>query len=353
MNITFLIGNGFDIGLGLKTQYNDFYEYYCKPTKDDSNNISEFKEVLKKWQSNKQSAIIDWADFESAFGKHSVDFDENKKRDYLDRFEDFVMRFNAYIESQEKRVDYAKADEIGKKMREGVSKYYLNRKDDKDAIDKVYKSYSSERTYNFISFNYTNTVDKCAEMLKQNLKGDSLRNVGSVLHIHGYIEKNMIIGVDNPSQILKPEFANDPEVIAEIVKPNQNEDSRENYERDVIPVINSSHIICIYGMSLGDTDKKWWNIISKWLSQDSNRVLVIMKCDNNYNSRFIFNLTKYDNSIRNRFLSFSDLSDDIKAKIAKRIYVGMNNNVFEIKLCHDESSLEDFNTRMSNSLINA
>ena len=31
LNITFLIGNGFDIGLGLKTRYKDFYKYYCKP----------------------------------------------------------------------------------------------------------------------------------------------------------------------------------------------------------------------------------------------------------------------------------------------------------------------------------
>lgn len=28
MNVTFLIGNGFDINLGLKTSYKDFYEQY-------------------------------------------------------------------------------------------------------------------------------------------------------------------------------------------------------------------------------------------------------------------------------------------------------------------------------------
>lgn len=28
MNITFLIGNGFDINLGLKTRYVDFYDFY-------------------------------------------------------------------------------------------------------------------------------------------------------------------------------------------------------------------------------------------------------------------------------------------------------------------------------------
>ena len=27
MNITFLIGNGFDLNLGIETRYNQFYEY--------------------------------------------------------------------------------------------------------------------------------------------------------------------------------------------------------------------------------------------------------------------------------------------------------------------------------------
>ncbi len=30
MNITFLIGNGFDLNLGLKTRYTDFYKYYME-----------------------------------------------------------------------------------------------------------------------------------------------------------------------------------------------------------------------------------------------------------------------------------------------------------------------------------
>lgn len=33
MNITFLMGNGFDIGIGMPTQYEDFYEEYCKEQK--------------------------------------------------------------------------------------------------------------------------------------------------------------------------------------------------------------------------------------------------------------------------------------------------------------------------------
>ena len=29
MNITFLVGNGFDLSAGLRTAYRDFYDWYC------------------------------------------------------------------------------------------------------------------------------------------------------------------------------------------------------------------------------------------------------------------------------------------------------------------------------------
>lgn len=47
MNITYLIGNGFDLNLGLKTRYRDFYDYYVKqPSNDDL--IKKFKNDLEK-----------------------------------------------------------------------------------------------------------------------------------------------------------------------------------------------------------------------------------------------------------------------------------------------------------------
>ena len=61
MNVTFLVGNGFDIGLGLKTRYSDFYEEYCKADKADSEAITKFKRTLREWQNNKSSFSKDEA----------------------------------------------------------------------------------------------------------------------------------------------------------------------------------------------------------------------------------------------------------------------------------------------------
>jgi len=43
MNIVFIIGNGFDLNLGLKTKYTDVYKDYCKTSTSDSELIRRFK----------------------------------------------------------------------------------------------------------------------------------------------------------------------------------------------------------------------------------------------------------------------------------------------------------------------
>lgn len=343
MNITFLIGNGFDIGIGLKTRYEDFYQKYCNITNQDNDNIKAFKEMLKERNSEENCKIIDWADFETAFGQHSSDFSIEEKEIYLERFEDFISKFNAYLEEEEAVTDYSNEALISETMKNGVTQYFHIREGDKAEIQKIYNS-TSTRVYNFISFNYTRTIDNCVKVLSKTLESEKNRAVGTVAHIHGYIDKNMIMGVNDPSQITNKHFATDNDIVQEIVKPQQNIDARTRYENEVGSIINSSDIICIYGMSIGATDKKWWNIISKWLSGNTSRRLVILTYDKNYNARFPHTQRRITNKAVDTFLSYSELSDDEKTKISSRIYVGCNHNVFSMELrkkeqCHPKKEV--------------
>lgn len=341
MKITFIMGNGFDIGLGLHTSYENFYDQYCVIQDDDNNNIKSFKTMLKNRNYNKDKRIIDWADFEKAFGQHSEDFSLESKWDYIERFEHFVMSFNRYLEDEEKKADYSNKEKITETMKKGVTTYFHIRPADRETIQAVYNRSSSVRTYNFISFNYTRTVDQCAQILKESLKNDNSRNVDKALHVHGYVEENMIMGVNDPTQITKTEFAKDVDVIREIVKPQQNSDVRANYEKGVLSTINSSDVICVYGMSIGDTDKKWWNIIAKWLSKSSNRALVIMKYDKKYNPRFPFSQNRFVDEVVNKFISLSEQPESVVADIRSRIFVGMNHNVFEMNLRQEEPDAQE------------
>lgn len=334
MNITFLLGNGFDIGIGLPTRYEDFYQEYCEPLDDDHENIQLFKEMLKKRNEDEVKRIIDWADFEKAFGEHSNDPDIKDKRAYLARFEDFVETFNAYLENVESCVDYSDIDAIAKTMDTAVKTFYHIRTADKNAISSFINQFGTERVYNFVTFNYTRTADNCVDAFRQIIKTDRMRKIGTITHIHGFIDQNMIVGVNDESQILNEKFSSDPEVVRELVKPQQNANSRTAYEDAMISAINGSHIICTYGMSIGETDKKWWNKVSSWLLGDSKRILVILVHESKYNPRFPHQQDRLIRPILEKFLSFSSLSDADKKKIENRIFVGVNNDVFAMNLYH-------------------
>ncbi len=341
MNITFLLGNGFDIGLGLKTRYEDFYDEYSKHRPEDNENIRAFKDVLKGRKSCHEEKISDWSDFEKAFGEHSSEFEIKQKLKYIERFEDFVMRFNSYLENEERRLDFSDKELISRTMNTAVATYFYIR-EERGFMQSVYASADARRTYNFLSFNYTKSVDRCAQILKEHLDSDSSRDVGKVLHVHGFIEENMIMGVNDASQIINEEFAKDEDVVREIVKSQQDSDVRANYEKQAIDVINESDIICIYGMSIGETDKKWWSAIAKWLAQSEKRVLVILKYDKNYSKRFIFLQTRFIDSVTNRFLELSEQTKEIQTKIRSRVFVGMNHNVFEMFLCENREEDNQF-----------
>ena len=56
MNIAYLIGNGFDLNLGLKTKYMDFYKYYLEQeSKNDITGMGYATSVL----SDKQEIVYD------------------------------------------------------------------------------------------------------------------------------------------------------------------------------------------------------------------------------------------------------------------------------------------------------
>lgn len=74
MNITYLIGNGFDVNIGLKSRYADFYETYVNiHPHDEADVIKRFKaginDYIKKESHKDNLKAIDWRDLEVALGQ--------------------------------------------------------------------------------------------------------------------------------------------------------------------------------------------------------------------------------------------------------------------------------------------
>ena len=84
----------------------------------------------------------------------------------------------------------------------------------------------------------------------------------------------MVLGVNDENQIANADFR-EPDSKERLIKSDINESYGNTRKQDAQAVIENSSIICVFGMSLGETDQIWWQSIANWLRQDLSRELVI------------------------------------------------------------------------------
>ena len=158
-----IIGNGFDLNLGLKTSYKDFIQ------------SNHFKTLLKNKNSmaeyfNEKSELNNWVDIEKEITKYSIkvkDEDLNIKKDFVE----IKSALTNYLEEAQKK-------EINQD-----SKAFKILEEEINNIDIIF------------NFNYTDSIFRIAEILNQDIEDKHY-------HIHGSIkEQNIIFGVEDDADI--------------------------------------------------------------------------------------------------------------------------------------------------------
>ena len=83
-------------------------------------------------------------------------------------------------------------------------------------------------------------------------------------------------------------------------------------------------------MSLGETDKVWWQLINKRLV-NSGAVLIIFAVKEKIPLRRDYIARTYKDKIIEKLLSYSSLTNEVKEKVKERIFVSINSEMFNIK----------------------
>ena len=102
MQITFLVGNGFDIAAGLNSSYGAFYAWYCTQP-SGKKHIERFKREIAD---DVRSGGKNWSDFEVGLGKYTARFTpENAEKDaardaYLQKMGITVLRYPNTVVNQ-------------------------------------------------------------------------------------------------------------------------------------------------------------------------------------------------------------------------------------------------------------
>jgi hypothetical protein len=340
VNILFLIGNGFDINIGLNTRFKDVLERYLD-LKSKNKHIGEFKENIK-------SDIELWSSFEEQLGKYTAKFNSEDMNanvtNYRDCIIDFIRVMTDCLLQEEKRIDYdTMKDEIVSVFKYSLLEFYTYLDNASSGIiSGIMKQGPSK--YNFINFNYTRAFDKCHEIIKAEsilptyqIYGHSVVTVsnaeylGEVLHIHGALPDNdLILGVDNIEQIANNEFKRNDKISDAIIKAMLNNNLRNLNNENASKFINEAQIICIFGMSLGSTDKTWWKKIGESIKTNENKHLIRFNSIDGFNSLLAFEKTEKIKEIKSEFLSMADIEDE--SNIKDRIHIAINTDMFKLNL---------------------
>lgn len=336
MNITFLIGNGFDLNIGLSTTFSNFLERYVEESLSDTAIIQHFKNsVLKDTEL--------WANAELAFGAATQQFEDEicSADDFCACHEDFCINLAKYLQRQEKRLNYAALkNTIVKGFSAGIRNFKKGfREAEAAAISNDEERFDGGYNFNFISFNYTSVLDHCMSATKEKAGSVGIRrwkrytadnSFDKLIHVHGTVHKDMVLGVNDISQITCPSLFDgvDEEYINEIIKQKTNEINEENSDKKAYDILRSSDLIYIYGMSTGETDKLWWQRICTIMSQKKNLHLIIHKYDAPEEGLIRRKYRLYVSDVKKSFIAYSDLDEEMKADIEKRIHIA-NANIFE------------------------
>ena len=338
MDVTFLIGNGFDIGVGLPSKFVDFFPVYEKNSKGKPDEIRELANNIGKDYET-------WADFEAALGQYTAQFTPDQKKKIEKQVEDFLIDFGKYLKNQERNIRYRNKQDIANKMKKAIRDFYLSlQRLAAEDIRHIMSIYGTESiTYNFVSFNYTNILEKCLNTIPDKIVatrkiGEKLIDdkIGKVIHAHGTYGDSPVMGVGDAQQIANKELSRDRWFTDRFVKSDLCRRINNANDSDALFEINKSTIICIYGMSLGKTDIRWWKALMEWLSQDRNRRLVIFHYDENFSQAAPLYRLDIEDDIIEKLDTFRDNKRVSMDSLRGKIHVAVSDNIFEMNLRRNE-----------------
>lgn len=359
MNVTFLIGNGFDLNLGLATQYSDFLKEYLVDHPDDNDEIKRFKEDIRHRDAEDQASGVArlWSNAELAFGRYTDDVVKEGKnvKTYFERYDNFCRNMAKYLQKQEKRIN---VEGKGQSFIDSLQDFHtgLSEKQRLD-VDKAEVRFTGGYTFNFIIYNYTEIIDKIIDDIKRNphqfgkrtVSQSTLDNsIGRIIHVHGTTTKDMVFGVNDESQIgnMKLFDGVSQHYLNSLIKQKTNQGNEARIDEKTLEIINTSSCFYIYGMSMGATDAIWWERIIKRMQAQEAVHVYIYGYDAPKETLMQRDLWLYSEDKKLQFLSFVKGADGLMNRIhivSANIFEAFRNTALPIPSNDREDSSQEDN----------
>lgn len=328
MNIVYLIGNGFDLNLGMRTKYEHFYDYLNKRIQEHS---SPIKRLLGEINKDTEK----WSDFELNLGKY---LKKIELKEALELYDELIAFLSEYISKEAKKhnLNAEQSHVFGSYLRNPHRGRLL------PAEEKRLNNYiencriatrSNAWDVKIITFNYTNSIEKLLgfpNYIDEKWKKSHAQSISSIEieHIHGFIESRLILGVNDTSQISNDIFHKDTKIADRYIKSECNKVYGLEHDEKCQKWLESADLICLFGLSIGDTDKKWWEILGEKIKEKCKLIMFEYNPTKKFNGNQGPARKDAVEAVKDKFLSKTSLDEGLKGKARNNIYVGYNVEMF-------------------------
>ncbi|WP_322354124.1 AbiH family protein [Paratractidigestivibacter sp.] len=279
MHSVFLVGNGFDMAAGLKTAPKLFLKHVLE--------ISQSADAgpgAKGLAASIKKDVSAWSDYESQIGAHAAAFGEGQADEYLEQASDLCNLLGEWLLEKEELVS---SEFVGSNAAGCMASMASFQRQLPELQYRMFEDVRRNRAhedwhFDVACFNYTSLMRRMYESAGG--RGAILRGLGSAncrlgnfIQVHGSLESDEIIcGVDNAGQIANEAFASDCSVTKFLVKgETEREVNARERDHEGLDLIASADIICIYGMSFGASDARWWSAVRSRMVENQNTLLVL------------------------------------------------------------------------------
>ena len=333
MNITFLLGNGFDMNFGLETSYKSFYNYLKK---------SKIRnKLIENILSDTECEL--WSDLELGLGNYLSNINtESEIEDFWDEKETVENLLVDYLTLENDKFEITDEKAIANTFNQNVVNFHkeFNRKEH-DHYDEMITEFEFLK-YQFITYNYTDIIDTIISSVlnqinpfsKHKYKSALVREdtLCNALHIHGTLDEGIVLALNDTSQINNDKLQDNDDLKRFMIKSQINEEDGNLLTDDALRIIENSLYICIFGMSIGDTDNMWWQAIINWLIQDEDRRIVFFVKDNTKIAKSKAAKMKFNRDKRKVLSQHSvELSNEDYEKIESQVIVILNSDIFDLE----------------------
>lgn len=292
MHVTYLIGNGFDLGIGLRTSYNDFLRHYCYGGEVPVMTSPAVSALKKNIWEDKFAA---WSDAEMAFA--GLDFSQivgvqsGREEAIEGLVTSFVDSMVEYLHHEENKMVCLSGQEkrlcgiVRTQMLTSVNSGLLDVSRTRRPEPVLYPNTDIE--VDAINFNYTSSFDYfysnlsigsvTSDYIGLNVAQEAHVTFNPPIHVHGTLsDRNALFGVSAVDQIKDGVARSLAETTGLLIKERLDLYGQEGKYGLATQCLEASDVIVAFGLSFGASDKYWWRLLCDLLIQKPALKIVIM-----------------------------------------------------------------------------